>query len=119
MNSAQASWFTRPRFELGTRGALIARLDFTWRDEIWFRQWQKPVDRQSAFTRTDLSLRWERGEAGAWAELYLNNLEDRRKIRTSLNGENVHRQWFLAPPRMVGFRVGWSWRGEESPFAAR
>jgi hypothetical protein len=47
----------------------------------------------------------------------VTNLEDRRKIRTALYNELIHRQWFLAPPRIVGFRAGWTWRSEESPLA--
>lgn len=50
-------------------------------------------------------------------ELYVNNVEDRHKVKTGLVNEADHRQWFLAAPRMVGFRAGWSWRSEESPFA--
>jgi len=106
------------RIELGERGALTARLDFAWRDEINYRQFDNPLDRQRAFTRTDLSLRWEQGEDGAWAELYVNNLEDRREVRTSLANEAIHRQWYLAAPRMLGLRAGWTWRSEQAPFAA-
>lgn len=105
------------RFELGDHGSLTARLDFAWRDEVHHRQFENPLDRQRAFTRTDLSLRWDRGDEGGWAELYVNNLEDRRKVKSSLYSEDQHRQWFLAPPRMVGFRAGWTWRSEESPLA--
>jgi hypothetical protein len=47
----------------------------------------------------------------------VNNVEDRRRVKTNLSNETEHRQWFLAPPRIVGFRAGWSWRSEESPLA--
>jgi len=105
------------RCELGARGSVTARLDFAWRDEIYLRHFENPLDRQQAFTRTDLSLRWSRREdRGGWAELYVNNVENRKNVKTSLQNEADHRQWFLAAPRIVGIRVGWSWHGDEPPF---
>jgi hypothetical protein len=38
-------------------------------------------------------------------------------VKSSLYNQNTHRQWFLASPRMLGFRAGWTWRSEESPLA--
>jgi iron complex outermembrane receptor protein len=106
------------RLDFGPRGAVVVRLDFAWRDAIDFRQFGNALDRQEAFTRTDLALRWEQpGDGTGWAELYVNNVEDRRNVKTSLFNVDDHRNWFLAEPRMVGLRVGWSWSSEEAPFA--
>lgn len=103
--------------ELGDNGLLTPRIDFSWRDEVYHRQYKNPLDRQAAYTKTDLALRWERElGSGPWAEVYVHNIEDRQKIKTNLESASTHRQWYLAAPRSFGLRLGYTWAGDESPF---
>ncbi len=103
--------------EAGDFGYVTPRLDFSWRDEVYHRQYKNPLDRQKAYTKTDLAVRWERSkDGGLWAEAYAHNLEDRQKVKTNLESAGTHRQWWLAPPRTFGARVGYRWSGDELPF---
>jgi iron complex outermembrane receptor protein len=50
--------------ELGSFGFVTPRLDFSWRDEVYHRQFKNSLDRQGAYTKTDLAVRWDQGEDG-------------------------------------------------------
>lgn len=103
--------------DLGENGLLTPRLDFSWRDEVFHRQYKNPLDRQGAYTKTDLMLHWEqRLGSGMWAEAFVANLEDHRKIKTNLESTTTHRQWWLAAPRTFGVRIGYKWTGDSLPF---
>ena len=103
--------------DLGANGLLTPRLDFAWRDEVYHRQYKNPLDRQAAYTRTDVSMRWEReAGAGLWGEVYVDNVEDRRNVKTNLESATTHRTFWLAAPRTFGARVGYTWAGDQSPF---
>ncbi len=104
-------------FDLGANGRLAPRLDFSWRDEVYHRQYKNPLDRQKAYTKTDLAIRWDREVGtGLWGELYVQNLENRQKVKTNLESATTHRAWWLAAPRTFGIRLGYAWTGEELPF---
>jgi hypothetical protein len=46
----------------------------------------------------------------------VHNLEDRQKVKTNLESTATHRQWWLAPPRTYGLRVGYAWMSGSAPF---
>ncbi len=103
--------------ELSGSGLLTPRLDFAWRDEMYHRQYKNALDRQKAYTKTDASLRWERElGTGVWGEVYVQNLEDRQKVKTNLESAGTHRTWWYASPRTFGVRVGYTWAGDQLPF---
>jgi iron complex outermembrane recepter protein len=104
-------------FDVGANGRVTPRLDFSWRDEVYHRQYKNPLDRQEAYTKTDLAVRWDQElGAGLWAEAYVQNLEDRQKVKTNLESATTHRAWWLAAPRTFGVRIGYTWSGDELPF---
>ena len=103
--------------DLGANGLIKPRLDFAWRDEVYHRQYKNPLDRQAAYTKTDLSVHWEReAGAGLWGEIYVQNIEDRKKVKTNLESATTHRTFWLAAPRTFGARVGYTWAGDSLPF---
>jgi iron complex outermembrane receptor protein len=99
------------RFELAS-GALTPRLDFAYRDAVFYRQFENPLDRQAAYTRTDARLRYDLAAKPFWFEAYVQNLEDNQKIKTQVEvPDNWLRNYWLAPPRTFGVRVGWKMTG--------
>jgi hypothetical protein len=72
---------------------------------------------QKAYTKTDLSVRWEpEADAGFWGEFYVQNIEDRQNVKTNLESATTHRTFWLAAPRTFGVRVGYTWAGDSLPF---
>jgi iron complex outermembrane receptor protein len=102
-------------------GTLTPRVDFAWRDEVFYRLYESPLDRQGAYTRTDARLRWDVTETPVWFEVYAQNLENREKVRTQVSAPGWRsRNYWLATPLTFGFRLGWKFEGgtfeEMSPF---
>ena len=99
-------------FELA-RGTLTPRIDFAFRDDVNFRQFENPLDEQKAYTRTDVRLRLDLTDAPLWIEAYAQNLEDRRKVKTQVENQlNWPRYYWLAAPLTFGARVGWQFEGD-------
>jgi iron complex outermembrane receptor protein len=99
------------RFELGF-GALTPRVDFAYRGDTNFRQYENPLDLQKAYTRTDLRVRLDLTDQPLWFELYAQNLEDNQKIKTQVEAqERAPRYYWLATPLTVGLRMGWNFSG--------
>jgi outer membrane receptor protein involved in Fe transport len=98
-------------FDLGA-GTLTPRLDFAYRGAVYYRQYENPLDRQNAYTRTDLRVRYEFTDTPIWFEAYIQNLEDNQKIKTQLEAQlNWSRFYWLAAPRTVGIRMGFKFTG--------
>jgi len=99
------------RFEMAS-GALTPRLDFAYRGAVYYRQFENPLDRQDAYTRTDFRLRYDLASKPFWFEAYVQNLEDNEKIKTQVEVPlNWSRFYWLAAPRTFGVRVGWKMTG--------
>ncbi|HEU4427867.1 MAG TPA: TonB-dependent receptor, partial [Myxococcota bacterium] len=99
------------RFELAS-GVLTPRLDFAYRGAIYYRQFENPLDRQAAYTRTDVRLRYDLASNPFWFEAYVQNLEDNQKIKTQVETQlNWMRYYWLGAPRTIGVRVGWKMTG--------
>jgi iron complex outermembrane receptor protein len=97
--------------ELGA-GTLTPRLDFSYRGAVYYRQYENPLDRQDAYTRTDIRLRYDFANEPFWIEAYVQNLEDNQKIKTQLETQlNWMRYYWLAAPRTVGVRMGFTLTG--------
>lgn len=90
-------------------GMISARADFLWVDEVFFRAQNLAVDRQAAYTKTDLRLIWTPPSEKYKAELFVENLEDEDVINNmvipaqTLGGPTS--QITLNPPRTVGLRL--------------
>lgn len=90
-------------------GMISARADFLWVDEVFFRAQNLAVDRQAAYTKTDLRLIWTPPSEKYKAELFVSNLEDEDVINNivipaqTLGGPTS--QITLNPPRTIGLRL--------------
>ena len=65
-------------------GVLTPRVDFSYRGAVFYRQYENPLDRQAAYTRTDVRLRYDLASQPLWFEAYVQNLEDNQTIKTQL-----------------------------------
>ncbi|HET7812067.1 MAG TPA: TonB-dependent receptor [Steroidobacteraceae bacterium] len=104
-------------FPLANGTRLVPRLQTKYQSEMFLTDFNRPSDSQDAYTRTDLSLRYESG--AAWMlEAYVQNLEDEAvKNNVDLRGNQpgsggvagfpgVARA-FLDPPRTYGVRAAY------------
>jgi iron complex outermembrane receptor protein len=102
-------------FQLAGGARLIPRLQTKYQSEMYLTDFNRPSDEQRAYTRTDLSLRYE--STGAWmVEAFVQNLEDEAvKNNVDLRGNQpgidgvpgfpgVARA-FLDSPRTYGVRA--------------
>jgi outer membrane receptor for ferrienterochelin and colicin len=95
--------------EMGS-GSLTPRLDFAYRGAVYYRQYENPLDKQDAYTRTDFRLRYDVASTPLWFEAYVQNLEDNQNIKTQLETQlNWKRYYWLAAPRTFGVRVGFKY----------
>jgi iron complex outermembrane receptor protein len=98
-------------FEMAA-GTLTPRLDFSYRGAVYYRQFENPLDRQDAYTRTDLRLRFDFADAPVWVEVFGQNLENRKKVKTQVSTYlNRPRNYWFATPLSYGVRVGWDFTG--------
>jgi len=94
-------------------GTFTPRADFFYSSELFFLSANHPLDRQKAYTKTNLSLTWE-DIARRWSiEAFVHNLENKDVIANDgLNAatltENVigADQYIYYPPRTFGVRFG-------------
>ena len=64
-------------FELGEgRGYLTPRVEYSWQDEVFFRQFNLPRESQGLFSRTDLRVAWDSSSTRYRVEAYVKNIED-------------------------------------------
>jgi len=105
--SASASY----AFEIES-GVITPRLDFAYRSEVFYRQFENPLDRQKAYTRTDLRVRFDLASQPIWFEVYGQNLENNQKVKTQVTTYlNRPRNYWLAAPLTYGARIGWNFTG--------
>jgi iron complex outermembrane receptor protein len=104
-------------FQLPNGGSLVSRLQMKYQSEMFLTDFNRPSDAQKAYTRTDLSLRYE--TAKAWIiEAFVQNIEDEAvKNNVDLRGNQpgafgvagfpgVARAFF-DPPRTYGLRASY------------
>ncbi len=104
-------------FALANGARLIPRLQTKYQSEMFLTDFNRPSDRQDAYTRTDLSLRYE--APAEWViEAFVQNVEDEAvKNNVDLRGNQpgsggvpgfpgVARAFFDAP-RTFGLRATW------------
>ena len=82
---------------------------FLWVDEVFFRAQNLAVDRQAAYTKTDLRVIWLVPGDDYKVEAFVENLEDKDVVNNivipaqTLGGPTS--QITLNPPRTVGVRL--------------
>jgi outer membrane receptor protein involved in Fe transport len=92
-------------FALGDWGSLTPRVEHSWRDKIYFTQFNDEATSQGSYHLTSARIRLEPADGSYWFEIYGTNLQNNDKIRTQVEGFNANPQWWLEEPRMFGVRV--------------
>jgi iron complex outermembrane receptor protein len=94
-------------FRLGEMGTLTPRVSFHFEDDQFLREFNKPVDHEDSFTRTDLVLTYRAPGERLYVEAFANNLED-EDVRNNLQNFPGHGlQYALDAPRTYGVRIGY------------
>jgi iron complex outermembrane receptor protein len=94
---------------LGRLGTLTPRVQYTWRDDTYFRAFNRDFDLQEAYHLTDAKLEWRSPEERWEAEIFVQNIEDEAPKQNILVGSRAFGAppfaWY-GPPRFYGARVG-------------
>jgi iron complex outermembrane receptor protein len=97
---------------IGRFGTLTPRVQYTWRDDTYFRAFNRDFDLQGAYHLTDAELEWSSPEERWEAELFVQNIEDEAAKQNILVGSrnlgSPPLAWY-GPPRFYGFRVGFKY----------
>jgi iron complex outermembrane receptor protein len=96
-------------FQLSDWGTLTPRVDWYWRDKVYFNQFNDDAVAQGSYSLTNARIRIERADGSYWVELYGTNLGNADKIKTQSEGFGSNPQWWLEEPRMFGVRVGFKY----------
>ena len=95
------------QIDLGGMGTLTPRVNFYFNDDMYLREFNKPIDKQDSFTKTDIVVGYRHPGGSLYVEGYVNNLEneDVRSLMQSFPGHGL--QFQLAEPRTYGVRFGY------------
>lgn len=103
--SAQYEW------SLGDNGSLLARADFYWQDEVYYRVQNIDRHREGSFTTTDFRMIWHSADDRWEVDAFVKNLtdEDNQRGLTVSDGLSTGTpNSFVTfyPPRTYGVRLG-------------
>ena len=99
-------------------GTLVPRLDFSWRDDFNYHQFDSKLDEQESYSRTNFRVRYNPSDERWWLEAFVENIENNDDVRTNLNNRGSLRKWFLAAPRVFGLRFRWNFSGGDLPWVS-
>ncbi|MBW2698007.1 MAG: TonB-dependent receptor [Deltaproteobacteria bacterium] len=103
-----ASFGAQYTWDLGSRGELVPRFDFYFRDVITFRQYGNPLDEADRYTRTDLRLTWTSPDRHFWVQAFVQNVEGNNVKVGQETLSSIYRVHYYDTPRNGGVRVGYS-----------
>lgn len=93
-------------FQLGGLGTLTPRVQFHYEDDQYLREFNKPVDHEDSFTRTDVVISFRHAGGQWYLEGFVNNIED-EDVRNNLQNFPGHGlQYQLDAARTYGVRLG-------------
>jgi iron complex outermembrane receptor protein len=97
---------------IGRFGTLTPRVQYTWRDDTYFRAFNRDFDLQESYHMTDAKLEWRSPEERWSAEVFVQNIEDEAAKQNILIGSRAFGSppfaWY-GPPRFYGFQVGFKY----------
>ncbi|MDX1383582.1 MAG: TonB-dependent receptor [Thermoanaerobaculia bacterium] len=92
----------------GDAGYLTPRVEYSWRDEVFFRQFNLPRESQGSFSRVDLRVMWDSAGGRYRAEVYGKNLGDDDVIGNMLiNATNLSATYYAPLTWGGSFGVRW------------
>ncbi len=102
--SAQYEWM------LGDAGSLLARADFYWQDEVYYRVQNVERHKEDSFSTTDLRLVWTSANDRYEVDVFAKNVadDDNQRGLTVSDGLSTGNNSFATyyPPRTYGVRFG-------------
>jgi hypothetical protein len=96
-------------FDVGRWGTLAPRVDFYYRDEVAFRQYDNPKDVTPSYTRTDVRIIWRSVGENFWGEVFARNIENEATKTNQEILESIYRVHSIDAPLSGGFRVGYNY----------
>jgi outer membrane receptor protein involved in Fe transport len=96
-------------FDVGRWGTLAPRVDFYYRDEVAFRQYDNPDDVTPSYTRTDVRITWRSVDEKFWGEVFARNLENEATKTNQEILQSIYRVHSIDAPLSGGFRVGYNY----------
>lgn len=105
-NVSVGAQYTHEIFDWGT---ITPRVDFYYRSETSFRQFDNPLDEQPAYTRTDARITWRSPGEELWLELFMRNIENEHVKTNQDIFDNIYRLHYYDAPRSGGIRLGFDY----------
>lgn len=102
-------------FDLGAGGLNIG-IQTMFKSDYYLTPFNLAMDKQKAFTKTDLNISYT-GAGSKWdIGAYIQNLEDNRIITySSFNGSNINiYNWAFGSPRLFGIQANYHFRGRSA-----
>lgn len=107
--SAQYEWY------LGSMGSFLARADYYWQDEVYYRVQNIPRHKADAFDVIDFRLSWTSSNDAWQVDAFVKNATDEDNLRglTVSDGLSTGNNSFVSyyPPRTAGVIVAYRFGG--------
>lgn len=93
-------------FKVG-KGTLNAGVQLLYKSDYYLQPYNLAMDKQEAYTKTDINLTYTTGNGKFDVGLYAQNLEDNRiKTYASVNGGTINiYNWIFGSPRLMGVQA--------------
>ena len=87
-------------------GRLTARADLSYRSDVYFREFNGPLDEQKAYSLLNLALIWDSSDEKYRVRLYATNVTDEAYIMQMDSSDNFGSRFVAwGAPRQVGIEL--------------
>ncbi len=104
---AQYEW------SLGNVGSLLARIDYSWVDEQWFRPQNRDIDRASPYHKTNARLSWASVDESWQVSAFVDNIENDDIANNQSQSSGFLGHEYVAtyqPPRTYGVKFEYTFQ---------